>query len=237
MVQSQNTRVSDRQTGAARTKSTTQPLYAFEVLGDAAKVLSELDLPQGASVVIISSDRAVEAKLRTLAPGRLARYGEIQRGGGVAATSEKRGARPSSVDKSAFEPDDHARAVLRGLERAREDLRDAGGAYDLDQARAVLNGVSRQAIGKRVKEGSLLALPGPNGHRTYPTLQFTGDGTVVEGLRAVREALPSRSPWLVLNFLANPQTVLDGRKPIDLLKAGKVASVVEAARRFAVQGG
>ena len=134
------------------------------------------------------------------------------------------------VDKSAFEPDARARAVLRGLQYAHEDLRDAGGAYDLDQARAVLNGVSRQAIGKRVKEGSLLALPGPNGRRSYPTFQFTGEGTVIDGLKAVQEALPNRNPWSVLNFPTNPQAPLGGRKPIDLLRAGKLEAVVEAAR-------
>ena len=141
------------------------------------------------------------------------------------------------ADKSAFEPDARARAVLRGLQYAREDLRDAGGAYDLDQARAVLNGVSRQAIGKRVKEGSLLALPGPNGRRSYPTFQFTGEGTVIDGLKAVQEALPNRNPWSVLNFPTNPQAPLGGRKPIDLLRAGKLEAVVEAARGIGVQGG
>ena len=97
--------------------------------------------------------------------------------------------------------------------------------------------MSRQAIGKRVQEGSLLALPGPNGRRNYPTFQFTGEGTVIDGLKAVQEAFPSRKPWSVLNFLTNPQAPLGGRKPIDLLRAGKLEAVVEATRGIGVQGG
>jgi hypothetical protein len=40
----------------------------------------------------------------------------------------------------------------------------------------------------------------------------------------------------VLNFLINPESRLGGRKPIDLLKAGEIESVVEAARRMGRQG-
>lgn len=35
---------------------------------------------------------------------------------------------------------------------AQEDLRDDGGAYDLDQVRVLMRGVSRQAIDKRATD-------------------------------------------------------------------------------------
>ena len=97
-------------------------------------------------------------------------------------------------------------------------------------------GVSRQAVEKRVREGSLLAVPGPSNRRRFPTVQFTDDGEVVEGLREVRQALPFRNPWAVLNFLVNPDDRLGGRRPIDALKAGETDEVVEAARRIGQQG-
>jgi hypothetical protein len=140
------------------------------------------------------------------------------------------------VNKEAFAPDARALAVLEGVRIAQEDLRRSGGAYDLDQARTLLRGISRQAIDKRVQEGSLLGVPGPSNHRSFPTLQFNADGTVVEGLKSVREALPTDNPWTVLNFLAQPDDRLNGRKPIDLLREGKVELVVEAARRMTQQG-
>ena len=151
-------------------------------------------------------------------------------GGGVAR------ARASDIAASAFAPDARARAMLRGVEIAQEDLRHAGGAFELGEVRSLLRGISRQRIDRRVREGSLLAVPGPSNRRRYPTAQFNPDGTVVEGLKQVCEALPTKNPWSVLNFLVGPEARLGGRKPIDLLRAGDVESVVEAARRWGGQG-
>jgi hypothetical protein len=74
-----------------------------------------------------------------------------------------------------------------------------------------------------------------------PLLRPAGDfkrsiGTIVEGLKAVCAALPTKNPWIILNFLAHPDDRLQGRKPIDVLKAGNVELVVEAARRLGRQG-
>jgi hypothetical protein len=140
------------------------------------------------------------------------------------------------IDQAAFKPDARSLAILEGVRIAQEDLREAGGAYDLDQVRTLMRGVSRQAVDKHVQDGSLLAVPGPSNRRSYPTLQFNTDGTVIDGLKAVSEALPTSNPWTILNFLAQPDDRLQGRKPIDVLKEGKVDLVVEAARRMGQQG-
>jgi hypothetical protein len=145
-------------------------------------------------------------------------------------------AQAATINWKAFEPDARAQALLEGVRIAQEDLRTAGGAYDLEQVRTLMQGVSRQAVDKRVQEGSLLAVPGPSNRRSYPTLQFNRDGTIVEGLKAVCAALPTNNPWTILNFLAHPDDRLQGRKPIDVLKAGNVELVVEAARRLGQQG-
>jgi len=141
-----------------------------------------------------------------------------------------------SIETRAFEPGPRARAILRGVEIAKEDLRRSGGTFDLNAVRTLLNGVSRQRIDKRIEEGSLLALQGPSNVRRFPVIQFMEDGRLVEGLKEVQEALPSRNPWAVLNFLIHEDARLDGRTPIDLLKGGEVDLVVEAARRVAEQG-
>jgi hypothetical protein len=156
----------------------------------------------------------------------------------MSQTHQRRTAPPLKVaiDVSAFEPDARARAILRGLEFAQADLRAAGGAFDIDQVRRLLHGVSRQAVDKRVNEGSLLAVPGPSNRRRFPAAQFTDDGSVVEGLKAVRDTLGYTSPWALLNFLVNPQDELGGDKPIDRLRAGEVESVVASALRVGVQG-
>lgn len=140
------------------------------------------------------------------------------------------------MDKTAFEPSSRAKALLKGVQIAQDDLKDSGGAYDLEQVRSLLNGISRQMIDRKVREGSLLAVPGPSNRRAYPTVQFNRDGTVVPGLKAVYDALPTGNPWAVLNFLVRPDPRLSGRKPIDLLKSGEVDLAVEAARRVGQQG-
>ena len=125
-----------------------------------------------------------------------------------------------SVPEAAFAPGARARAILRGIEHAYADLRDAGGTYNLSQVRRVMRGISRQAVDKRVKEGSLLAVPGPSNRRSYPTLQFDRDGNVVDGLKALCEAFPSRNPWAVLNFLVNPQNSLGGGQAYRAIACG-----------------
>jgi hypothetical protein len=142
----------------------------------------------------------------------------------------------AKVGKGAFEPDARARAVLRGVEIAEADLARAGGAFDLGQVQRIMHGISRQRVDRRVQEGSLLAVPGPSNRRRYPTVQFNADGTVVAGLKEVQSALDYSSQWAVLNFLISPDDLLAGETPIDLLRRGEVARVVESARRIGIQG-
>jgi hypothetical protein len=129
-----------------------------------------------------------------------------------------------------------AKAILRGLDIAGKDLADSGGSYSLEEVRRLMNGVSRQSIERRVREGRLLAVVGRNNRRFYPVAQFNDDGTVVEGLPAVQDSLATRNGYAVLNFLVHPDARLDHRRPIDLLKQGKIEQVVEAAARVGEQG-
>jgi hypothetical protein len=198
------------------------------VLRDKAAALKSLTLPADAQVAIVSKSGTALRKIRE-------RNKQLV-GYEVRFFSEPATAKAPVVSSDAFAPNARALAILEGVRVAQEDLRRSGGAYDLDQVRTLMRGISRQAIDKRVQEGSLLAVPGPSNHRSYPTLQFNSDGTVVEGLKSVREALPTNNPWTVLNFLAQPDDRLGGRKPVDLLKEGKIELVVEAARRPAQQG-
>lgn len=204
----------------------------FTMKGDPVKTLSRLKLPAGAKVAIVSSRPESVREIRKTVRGHVARVTEVVE----REQDPDRSERGAFVDKSAFEPDARSRAMLEGIRIAQEDLRDAGGAYDLDQVRTLMRGVSRQAVDKRVQEGSLLAVPGPSNRRSYPTIQFNRDGTVVPGLKAVRDALQTRNPWMVLNFLYRPDDRLDNRKPVDLLRSGKLNIVLEAARRHGEQG-
>src|SRR5262245_1896288 len=69
-----------------------------------------------------------------------------------------------SISAAAVEPSARARAELRGLSVIERDLEAAEGAFDLAQVTRLLN-ISRQAVALRVKEESLLAVPGPSNQR------------------------------------------------------------------------
>lgn len=219
---------------ASRRKSPTPTRGALTMFmfGGSIEALSGFKLPAGAEVAIVSSKPESVRQIRKRVTGRFSSITEVV----ASERGDVRRPQKTFVAEAAFEPDARSRAMLEGVRIAQEDLREAGGAYDLDQVRTLMRGVSRQAIDKRVQEGSLLAVPGPSNRRSYPTLQFNPDGTVAAGLKAVREALQTSNPWTVLNFLSRPDSRLGNRKPIDVLKSGDVDHVVEAARRHGEQG-
>ena len=200
--------------------------------GFVAKLMTSADmafvgvkLPTGVSVYV-SADKA-----ETLEQVRRESGGRFSATRAVLDEAVK-----AQVDLSAYEPDARARAILKGAAIARETLRAAGGAYNLEEVQALLNGVTRQAVEKKVNEGALLAVPGPSNRRSYPTVQFDDGGALVDGLKDVAAALPTRNPWSILHFLVTPDGRLGGRTPIDLLKSGQADLVVEAARRVGEQG-
>ncbi|MDO5897034.1 hypothetical protein [Agrobacterium sp. Azo12] len=193
-------------------------------------------LPAGARLAVVTSKPETASAIARTVGKRFRGNSMIVRRPRQLARAKESAETTSTVNKAAFEPDARSLAVLQGVRIAQNDLKAAGGAYDLEQVRMLLHGVSRQAVDKRVQEGSLLAVPGPSNRRCYPTLQFNRDGSVVAGLKEVQDALPVESPWAVLNFLARPDHRLDGRKPIDLLREGSLPLVLEAANRYGEQG-
>ena len=207
--------------------------------GAALEELSHVKLPDDTRVAIIPGKSDSFQDIRSAIGAIKTEVEEfaVQRRSRSARFGVKRFGKARTINQAAFAPDVRGRAILEGVRVAQQDLEDAGGAYDLEQVRTLLRGISRQAIDKRVQEGSLLAVPGPSNHRSYPTLQFNRDGSIVAGLRDVREALPVESPWAVLNFLVNPDDRLEGRKPIDVLRSGNVGEVIEAARLYGEPGG
>jgi len=224
-----------KQTAIKSNRSKAPELFAYHVRAEGIRALASSDLTKIGHVTVLSSK-----SLPALRARRVKGYGIVAREVAIESGDQEAGIRqsaPEDVSAAAFVPDARGRAILRGVEFAQADLREAGGAYDLAQARKVLRGISRQAIDKRVKEGSILAVPGPSNRRAYPTFQFNDDGSLVDGLSAVQDALPTENAWVVLNFLANAQVLLGGAKPIDELRRGHLDRVLEAARRLGEQGG
>lgn len=218
----------------SKNQKSDEAVFAYAVTAESIRAFAFADLDQTAELTVITHTplrglRSRKLKKVTLPSGKKAVTVEVDdRETGVPEETP--------VAKSAFVPDARARAILRGIELSSADLRDAGGAYNLEQVRKVMGGISRQAVDKKVREGSLLAVPGPSNHRCYPTAQFKSDGDVVDGLKEVSNSLPTKNPWAVLNFLVNPHSGLGGAKPIERLRAGAIGDVVAAAHRLGEQG-
>lgn len=195
-------------------------------------------LPAGARVAVVTSKPAAARSVARSMAERIQSDGILVRKAQPETARQETPRRDATngIDRSAFEPDARSKAILQGMRIAQSDLKAAGGAYDLEEVQALLNGVTRQAVDKRVQEGSLLAVPGPSNRRRYPTLQFDRSGVLIEGLKEVQAALPVESPWAVLNFLAREDDRLSGRRPIDVLRDGNISLVVDAARRYGEQG-
>ncbi len=104
-----------------------------------------------------------------------------------------------------------ASLIARSVGHKADLITRVGGALSVQQV-AQLLGISRQAVDKRRRERTLLAvLRGSDFH--YPVAQFT-DGEVVPGLREVLAAIGPEGPWGTLDFLTAADDELEGASPL-----------------------
>lgn|GEM_PF-6919553 len=121
----------------------------------------------------------------------------------------------------------------------REALLAAEGGCDSAAEVAGLLGISVQAVHKRANKHQLLSFPGKGGRDgdRFPKCQFV-DGAVLKGIPQVVAGMASHGPEVTLSFLISPSPRLEGdARPIDLLRAGKVAEVLRAVERYGEHGG
>ncbi len=82
-------------------------------------------------------------------------------------------------------------------------------------------------------EAGLLRVLTRDGRRVYPLIQFDG-ARPVAGLAQVPTILsPVLAPVTIAAWLTSPQPSTGQRRPVDLLRAGQVADVLQAARSLA----
>lgn len=126
-------------------------------------------------------------------------------------------------------------AIARGVEHRRALRERAGGLLPASDAAALL-GVSRQAVDKRRRAGTLLAVREGSDWK-YPACQFdVAAGAVVGGIADVIAALAGQGAWTVLDFLLAGDDALGGRSPLAALRTGDLAPVLRLARADAGDG-
>lgn len=108
--------------------------------------------------------------------------------------------------------------IARNAEHRLELLDRCGATLTAEQAGQLI-GITRQAIDKRRRSGTLIALR-QAGSWHYPRCQFNeARHEVVAGLPKLLESMAMSNPWVVLDFLLAPDETLDGRTPLDVLRA------------------
>jgi hypothetical protein len=127
-----------------------------------------------------------------------------------------------------------ARAFLDGLDAKARLIEQNGGVFKTEKVAEYL-GITPQAVNKRHALRQLVGLTFRKRGHVFPAWQFTDRGTV-PGLDQVLRVLSDHDEWMQNVFFVNPNTRLDGRRPLDLLRAGEIQDVVEAAREFGQHG-
>ena len=127
-----------------------------------------------------------------------------------------------------------ARAFLNGLDAKRRLIEQNGGVFKTEQVGEYL-GISPQAVNKRRASCQLLGLTFRRRGYVFPAWQFTERGTM-PGLEDVLLALAEHDEWMQNVFFISPNTWLGGRRPLDLLREGKIQEVIDTAKEFGQHG-
>jgi hypothetical protein len=140
---------------------------------------------------------------------------------------------PATGEPMPSEPEQALLAIQSLLQffEARRDLLD--GALTAPQA-AQLLGVSRQTPLNRVKDNTLLAVLDRGAYR-FPVWQFDpqGEDGVLPGLPDVLDALEPQQPFAKLIWLRRPNSTLEGRQPLELLRDRELEPLIDAAHAAA----
>jgi biotin operon repressor len=125
-------------------------------------------------------------------------------------------------------------ARLRGIE-TRQKLLDAEGGVTSAEEVARLLSISRQAVDKRRRSGRLIGVTRGRHGYAYPMWQFDENGTI-HGLEAVLSKLRHHDPWMQMIFMLSPNSRLEGRTPLAVLKEKNIDAVLAAAGVFGEHG-
>ena len=132
-----------------------------------------------------------------------------------------------------IEENPEARVRMRGMIARRELLEQEGGVLKPSSVADVL-GISRQAVAVRRSSGKLLAVEGNRGY-VYPAWQFDGHN-LLPGFLEILEILGDATPWTQFIFFLSKNDTIGGKRPLDLLRKGKIDLVRRAAQMHGVHG-
>jgi hypothetical protein len=129
-----------------------------------------------------------------------------------------------------------ARARARGI-GLRQQILGRDDMLTLAQAAQAI-GLTPPAVNDRFRAGKLIALEAGVRGRRYPAWQFE-DEIAGRPLEAVLGVLKGLSAWTLYRFFTTPDGALEDETPLEVLRRGDTAAVVDSAKLFvsAEQGG
>jgi hypothetical protein len=138
-----------------------------------------------------------------------------------------------AIGSAVAEIDPDAVDLVREIEHRADVVRRAGGMLSAEDVGKLLN-ISRQAVDKRRRSGTLLALR-QGGDWLYPRAQFH-EHEAIPDLANVIRGLEVSGPWVTLEFLVTEDDVLGDLSPrAALLRGGalreRVATLVRGQER------
>lgn len=170
---------------------------------------------------LVSELTSVISRHKDQAPARLAQLISISFGAAIGSLDSREGKL--------------ARAYLRGVEAWQQLAEAEGGSCSSDEVARLLQ-ISKTAALKRLAAGRLLAWEEERlGAKRFPRWQFDDQGHVQAGLEAVL-AILNRDTRLDVRgkmlFFLQTKPTLGNRRPLDLLREGKLKEAQLAAEGY-----
>jgi hypothetical protein len=131
------------------------------------------------------------------------------------------------------EPDPLTAALLRGAEMKRDMLKAEGGVLSAQQLARHL-GMTPQGVGRKRERNQVFWVDVGEGY-VYPAFQVATSG-LLPGIRDVLQAFHVTDPWMRVSFMLTGDRRLDGQRPIDVLRQGRIDDVVRAATMYGEHG-
>lgn len=195
-----------------------------------AKALAIMEAPYtGHAIFQRRAARAIEALLTTLDRHSLDEAASAPTDVGVLLSALQQ---PAALD-AVMAQDPLAEARLLGQVRRKELLEAEGGVLGPEQVGNLL-GIQRQSVDKRRKARTLLAVELGN-RFVYPAWQIEKNNTL-DHLEEVLAALSGHDAWRKLSFFVHENVRLNGKSPLQLLRAGKAEPVLKAAKTLGEHG-
>jgi hypothetical protein len=142
--------------------------------------------------------------------------------------------REHAAAEVALNVDDPLRAAKARAARQMSALLSAeGGPIGVEEAAKRLR-ITRAAVDKRRKTGTLIGIEDGGRAVLYPNWQFTSTG-LLPGLGEALRAIGVSDPWMRMQFFLRLDPDL-GMRPLDALRACRLAEVARSAKHYGRQG-